>query len=124
MGDPYETALELAFSGEPDAITEALETLNRLGAAPAAEFARASLRDLGARVPRGPNTATRANPAGLTERQLAVLALLREGLTNAEIADALVVSIRTVDHHVAAILAKLGVRSRRDVGERAASLGF
>ena len=65
-------------------------------------------------MPRGPNAATRANPAGLTERQLSVLALLREGLTNAEIAEELVLSVRTVDHHVAAILSKLGVRSRRD----------
>ncbi len=123
-GDPYEAALELAFSGEPDAIAEALETLDRLGAAPAAELARACLRDLGARVPRGPNTATRANPAGLTERQLAVLALLREGRTNAEIAEELVVSIRTVDHHVAAVLSKLDVRSRREVDARAGALGL
>jgi DNA-binding CsgD family transcriptional regulator len=114
-GDPYETALELALSGEPDAIADGLEILDRLGAAPAAELARADLRELGAKVPRGPNAATRANPAGLTERQQDVLDLLREGMTNAEIADRLVLSVRTVDHHVAAILAKLGVRSRREV---------
>ena len=44
------------------------------------------------------------------------------GMTNAEIAQRMVVSVRTVDHHVTAILAKLGVSSRRDVVRRAAEL--
>ncbi|MDA0183258.1 helix-turn-helix transcriptional regulator, partial [Solirubrobacter phytolaccae] len=113
-GDPYEAALELALSGEPDAIADGLETLDLLGAEPAAELARAGLRERGARVPRGPNAATRGNPAGLTKRQLAVLDLLREGLTNTEIAERLVLSVRTVDHHVAAILLKLGVKTRHE----------
>jgi len=76
------------------------------------------------RVPRGPLAETRANPAGLTARQLEVLALLAEGLTNAEIAARLVVSIRTVDHHVAAVLARLGVGSRRAACRRAADMGI
>jgi DNA-binding CsgD family transcriptional regulator/tetratricopeptide (TPR) repeat protein len=118
-GDPYETALELA-GGDEEACAEALRTLERLGAAPAATFARERLRSLGAPVPRGPRATTRSNPAGLTTRQLAVLELLREGLTNAEIAERLVLSVRTVDHHVAAILSKLGVSSRR----QAASVEF
>ena len=66
------------------------------------------MRELGLSVPRGPRESTRANPAGLTARQLEVLALLAAGLTNAEIADRLVVSPRTAEHHVAAVLAKLG----------------
>ena len=69
-----------------------------------------------------PRRATRDNPAGLTSRQLTVLALLAEGRTNAEIAERLVVSVRTVDHHVAAVLAKLGVRSRREAAEAAREL--
>ena len=100
-----------------------LRTLDRLGAEPAAERARARLRELGARVPPRPRPETKANPAGLTARQLAVLELLREGLTNAEIAERLVLSVRTVDHHVAAILGKLGVRSRRDAAAAAETLG-
>ena len=122
-GDPYETALELAESGEAEATGEALGALDGLGAEAAAARVRERLRAMGARVPRGPRAATRANPAGLTERQLAVLELLREGMTNAEIADRLVVSVRTVDHHVAAVLSKLGVQSRRDVAAAAQELG-
>ena len=115
-GDPYETALEL-MEGDADACEEAIRILERLGATTVAGFARERLRALGAPVPpvpRGPRAATRANPAGLTARQVAVLELVREGLTNAEIADRLVLSVRTVDHHVAAILAKLNVSSRRE----------
>jgi DNA-binding CsgD family transcriptional regulator len=67
-----------------------------------------------ARVPRGPRADTRANPAGLTARQLEVLTLLCEGLTNAEIAKRLVLSVKTVDHHVSAVLDKLGVDNRHD----------
>jgi DNA-binding NarL/FixJ family response regulator len=51
-----------------------------------------------------------------------VLALLTEGLTNAEIADRLVVSTRTVDHHVSAILTRLGAPTRRDAVRMAADL--
>lgn len=51
-----------------------------------------------------------------------MLALLAEGLTNAEIADRLVVSPRTAEHHVAAVLAKLGATSRREAVARASEL--
>ena len=122
-GDPYEAALELAESGEADATGEALRILEGLRAEPAAALVRERLRAMGAPVPRGPRAVTRANPAGLTPRQLAVLALLREGMTNAEIADRLVLSVRTVDHHVAAVLDKLGVRSRREAAAAAQELG-
>jgi DNA-binding CsgD family transcriptional regulator/tetratricopeptide (TPR) repeat protein len=122
-GDPYERALELVGSGERDASLEGLRILDGLGAAGAAAPVRRRLRAAGEPVPRGPRSATRANPAGLTARQLAVLELVRDGLTNAEIAARLVVSVRTVDHHVAAILAKLGVRSRRDAAAAADELG-
>jgi DNA-binding CsgD family transcriptional regulator/tetratricopeptide (TPR) repeat protein len=124
-GDEYERALELAESGDIETTTAALGILDRLGADAAAELVRRRLREMGAtRVPRGPAPATRGNPAGLTDRQIDVLRLLREGLTNAEIADRLVLSVRTVDHHVAAILVKLEVTSRRDAARRAAELGI
>ena len=92
----------------------ALDLAVRLGAEPLAARLRARLRACGVqRVPRGPRADTRANPAGLTARQLDVLALLREGLTDAEIAQRLVVSVKTVNHHVSAVLNKLGVDNRR-----------
>jgi DNA-binding CsgD family transcriptional regulator/tetratricopeptide (TPR) repeat protein len=122
-GDPYEQALELAESGEREPTLEAVRILDGLGAV-AAEIARDRLRAMGTPVPRRPQAGTRANPAGLTGRQLAVLELVSEGMTNAEIADRLVVSVRTVDHHVAAVLGKLGVRSRREAAAAAHEMGI
>ena len=72
----------------------------------------------------GPRPNTRANPAGLTARELEVLALIAQGLRNAEIAERLVVSTKTVDHHVSAILRKLGVRTRGAAAVEAARLGL
>ena len=114
IGDPYERALELADSGAPGPTLEALAVLDALGAAPFATLVRRRLRALGVeRLPRGPQPATRRNPAGLTSRQVEILRLVADGLTNAEIAARLVVSVRTVDHHVSAVLQKLGVPSRQ-----------
>jgi DNA-binding CsgD family transcriptional regulator/tetratricopeptide (TPR) repeat protein len=120
-GDPYEHALELAGSGQVEPTLEALTILDGLGAAPAVALVRRRLRGLGvARLPRRPQPGTLTNPAGLTDRQLEILRLVAAGLSNAEIAQRLVVSPRTVDHHVSAILAKLGVPTRREAAARAA----
>jgi DNA-binding CsgD family transcriptional regulator len=125
IGDPYERALELASSRSTQPCLEALDVLDDLGAVAAGRQVRAVLREIGVvRIPRGRQRATRENPAGLTERQVDVLALLATGLTNAEIAERLVVSTRTVDHHVSAILTRLEVSSRRDAARRAAELGL
>jgi DNA-binding CsgD family transcriptional regulator/tetratricopeptide (TPR) repeat protein len=123
-GCPYETADALVDSDDADDVRRAHEMLTALGARPRAQMAARRLRDLGVRdVPRGPRASTRANPAGLTARELEVASLLAEGLTNAEIADRLIVSAKTVDHHVSAVLTKLGVTSRRRVGAAAEDLG-
>jgi len=80
-----------------------------------AERVRQGLRAAGARgVPRGPRAATREHAAGLTAKELAVLGLLAAGLRNKEIATRLSRSARTVDHHVEAIFAKLGVATRAE----------
>jgi DNA-binding CsgD family transcriptional regulator len=113
LGCPYEQARALA-DGDAGAQIAALEIFDRLGAAPAAEALRQKMRTAGAQVPRGPRSATRENPFGLTARQMEVLHLLREGLSNAEIAARLHISPKTVDHHVTAVLAKLDVHSRED----------
>jgi DNA-binding CsgD family transcriptional regulator len=127
-GCPYEHAAALAESPDAQDRLAALAELDALGAAPLARLARlvrAGLRRLGvAHVPRGPVDATRQNPAGLTERQVQVLRLLSQGCTNAEIADRLVISTRTVDSRVAAVLAKLGVATRRAAAAWAADLGL
>jgi ATP/maltotriose-dependent transcriptional regulator MalT len=123
LGMPYEQGLELMLAGDEVSVRSALELFDDLGAAPAARLARARLKELGVRaIPRGPKPATREHPVGLTARQAEVLELVAEGLTNAEIADRLVVSVRTVDHHVSAVLQKLGVESRQEAAERAARL--
>ena len=62
----------------------------------------------------GPRARTQANPGGLTGRELEVVELLANGLRNAQIAERLVVSRKTVDHHVSAILRKLRVGTRTE----------
>ncbi|MFJ1970144.1 ATP-binding protein [Streptomyces sp. NPDC087903] len=124
-GCPYEHAVALAQSPDPADRLTALAALDALGAEPQARLIRAELRRLGVRrVPRGPLAATRDNPAGLTERQLQVVRLLADGLTNGEIAGRLVVSVRTVDNHVRAVLEKLDAPTRRHVAVRATELGL
>jgi DNA-binding CsgD family transcriptional regulator len=128
LGCPFERALALAEDDNPDQRVEALNELQRLEAWPAAALLAKQLRGTGVRgLPRRPRRATRGNPAQLTDRQLDVLNLIADGHRNADIAAALHISPKTVDHHVSAILAKLGVDSRQDAArwasERAAKDG-
>jgi DNA-binding NarL/FixJ family response regulator len=55
-----------------------------------------------------------AHPLPLTVREREIANLVAAGLSNKDIADRLVVSVRTVDSHVAAVLGKLGVPTRRE----------
>jgi DNA-binding CsgD family transcriptional regulator/tetratricopeptide (TPR) repeat protein len=125
LGCPYERALALADADDDDALRRALEVLQELGARPAAAMVARRLRERGARgVPRGPRASTRQNEANLTPRQVEVLALLSEGLRNSDIAERLFLSDRTVQHHVSAILSKLGVQSRGQAAAEAIRLGI
>ncbi|HET9819713.1 MAG TPA: AAA family ATPase [Rhodanobacteraceae bacterium] len=113
-GCAYERARALA-EGDVPAQREALALFEEFGATIDAERVRRTLQAAGVRgVPRGRRASTRAHPLGLTPREAEVLRLLCEGLSNAGIAARLHRSVRTVDHHLAAILAKLGVSSRTE----------
>ena len=124
-GCPYEAALALADADEDKPLRRALAELQALEARPAAAIVSRRLRERGVRsFPRGPRPATRQNPHGLTRRQLEVLVLVADGLSNGQIAARLVLSERTVDHHVGAILRKLGVRTRAEASAKAVRLGL
>jgi DNA-binding CsgD family transcriptional regulator/tetratricopeptide (TPR) repeat protein len=125
MGCPYDAALALMGSDDEEALRQSLAELQRLGARPVAARLARVLRERGVRdVRHGPRRATAANPAGLTARQLEVLALVAEGRRNAEIAEQLFLSEKTVEHHVAAILRKLGASTRGEAASQAAALGI
>lgn len=114
LGCRYEQALALMGAG-PAGLRASLEVLDALGAEPAARIVRRRMRALGERgVPRGPYAQTRNDPRGLTRREREVLVLLAQGRTNAAIAEHLHRSERTVENHVAALLAKLGARDRHE----------
>ena len=125
LGCPYEAALALAQSDEEEPLRRALAELQRLGATPGARIVARRLRARGVRgIPRGPYRTARENPAGLTARELEVLALLSRPMQNADIARQLVLSPRTVDHHVSKILAKLGARTRTEAVVAARQFGL
>ncbi len=115
LGCPYEHASLLAWYGTEDDQREALAILERLGAGAAAQSLRRQMRARGIRrIPRGKRRSTRNNPFGLTPREVEILALLTERLSNATIARRFSLSVKTVEHHISAILAKLGVTSRTE----------
>jgi DNA-binding CsgD family transcriptional regulator/tetratricopeptide (TPR) repeat protein len=124
LGSPYEAAVALCLADDIAAITDAHRRLRELGAGAAAKIAARRLRERGVRgVARGPRATTRSNSALLTNRELSVLRLVADGLTNGEVARRLFVSPRTVDYHVSAILRKLDARSRGEAVAAARRLG-
>jgi DNA-binding CsgD family transcriptional regulator len=115
LGCPYEHACLLAWHGTEADQRHALASLEQLGAAPAARLLRRQMRVRGVRrIPRGSRPSTQGHPLGLTRREAEILGLLQNGLRSSSIAKRLFVSPKTVEHHVSAILAKLGVSSRAE----------
>jgi len=113
LGCRYEAALVRYDTSDETALRDALLIFTDLGAAAAVQLTRHKMRQSGMpSVPAGPRSATRADPLGLTRREREVLELISAGLTNAEIASRLFISVKTVDHHVSAVLAKLNVPTR------------
>ncbi|RYP85853.1 helix-turn-helix transcriptional regulator [Nocardioides guangzhouensis] len=124
-GDSFNAAMALGDSTDPAHRTRAVEMLDQLGAGATADRQRVVLRADGVgQVPPRPRESTRANPSGLTNRQLDVARLVARGFTNAEIAARLYISPKTADHHVSAVLAKMGLSNRRAVMVRAEELGL
>ena len=110
-----------------DSVDDARAGTEQLAATGAVETRVAVLRGrrrAGQVIPRGPREQTRANPAGLTARELEVLALLADGLTNAQLADRLFLSEKTVDHHVSSVLRKLGEPNRAAAAAAARQRGL
>jgi DNA-binding CsgD family transcriptional regulator/tetratricopeptide (TPR) repeat protein len=123
-GCPYDAGLAWYDAGTEQALRRALERFDELGAVAASTRARQALRELGVKgVPVGARAVTRAHPAGLTPREAEVLGHLATGLTNEQIASVLVISPRTVDHHVSSLLGKLGAKTRGEAAARARLLG-
>jgi predicted ATPase/DNA-binding CsgD family transcriptional regulator len=121
---PYWHAMTL-LDGDDDAIYRALDILEGLGATAVAQHVRAMIRGrLGRVVPRGPRASTKANPAGLTKREMDVLLWVDLGKSNGEIGALLFVSAKTVDHHVSSILAKLNARTRTEAASLARKRGL
>jgi DNA-binding CsgD family transcriptional regulator len=119
LGCPYERARALADGDTRSQIT-ALEIFEQLGARPEADRLRSMLLKAGeVGIPLRPRSSTRRNPFNLTNRQVEILALLTENLTNAEIAARLHISPKTVDHHVSAVLGKLNVQTRQQAADLA-----
>jgi len=125
LGCPYDAALALFDSGTEAGLREALRRFESLGADAAVQLTRREMRRLDMRsIPAGTRAATRAHPRGLTPRENDVLELICGGHTNAEIGARLFISTKTVDHHVSAVLAKLGVPTRGDAAAEAERLGL
>jgi len=125
LGCPYDAAMALLDATQDAALRQALSIFSDLGAKAATKITREQMRALGIRsIPTGPRSATRTHPLRLTQREREVLDLICGGHTNAEIARRLFIAAKTVDHHVSAVLSKLGVPTRDVAASEAVRLGL
>jgi DNA-binding CsgD family transcriptional regulator/tetratricopeptide (TPR) repeat protein len=122
LGCPYEQALAL-FEGDDNDKKEAISIIQKLGGDAVYNKLKFDMRASGIKsIPRGIRKNTRSNPAHLTERELDILQLLKEGARNKEIGSRLFISSKTVDNHISSIFFKLNVHSRAKAVEQAARL--
>ncbi len=112
LGAPLWVAYSLGRSDDVEAARRALKITDEFRAYAVRDAIMRHRHACGQVVPRGPRPSSRAHPSLLTERELDVLRLMGDGMSNADIASRLVLSERTVGHHVSAILRKLGEPSR------------
>ena len=123
LGLPYEAALALmqVRGAEAEAaLSQALAILEEIEGRAAAALARtlAQRTGIASHLPkprRGPYAAARRHPAGLTQNEQQVLALIAQGMTNKEVARRLARSPRTVEHQFSAVLGKLNAANRMEV---------
>jgi DNA-binding CsgD family transcriptional regulator len=120
LGLPYEAGMTLLQQQTGEALARAASLFQSIDAKAAERVARRLARETGTgkllpKRRRGPYSASRAHPLGLTSREVEILACLAEGMSNHEIAHKLLRSQRTIEHHVSAVLGKLNAASRLDV---------
>jgi DNA-binding CsgD family transcriptional regulator/tetratricopeptide (TPR) repeat protein len=121
IGCPFELAMIRIDEGTERSLLRALSLYESVGSTASAARVRRTLKQLGVKnLPRGPRASTSSNPGGLTSREAEVAKLVSIGLSNESIASELVLSTRTVEHHVSAVLRKLGADSRSEVAAHVA----
>lgn len=112
VGCPLWVAIAQLHARDLATARRGLELLDQLGAPAIRDALIRDRHASGLPVPRGSRASSRANAFGLTARELDVLGLVAQGLTNAEVAQRLFLSEKTVGHHVSAVLRRLGEPTR------------
>ncbi len=123
LNSPLWRAYALGLDPDLAAAQQAIGILDQLGAPAAIEAILRARRERGLPLPRRPRAATRERVGQLTPREHDILLLLADGLSTADLADRLVLSPRTVEHHVSAVLRKLGEPTRARAVAAARRLG-
>lgn len=122
---PLESMRARSASTDESDLRSVHADFGRIGAHPDALRVARRLRALGfGQVPRGPRPSTRATYGSLTRREVEILSVLSTGASNREIAQQFFLSPKTVDHHVSAILGKLGVTNRQQAVNHARDVGL
>ncbi len=112
LGSVVWASYSRAFAPDAESAATALGVFDRLGASTVVSAVVRTRRARGLPLPRRPHAATRAHPGGLTDRELDVLRLLDLGLSTSDIAARLSLSPKTIEHHISAVLRKLGEPTR------------